>query len=553
MTRQIGRYRILGRLGIGQLGSTYRAVDADSGRPVALRVVPVPAADDARGQAGLRALQTAVRAAAQLENPHIAAIFEEGLAESDDLSTGPNVYITASTLVEGSTLAVKLQSNAKLDIDVAQRWLTQMLLALDHAHARGIVHGDLKPTNVLVGANNEIVITDFGLKSSNIYDLTEVGVVAGTPDYVSPEQLLGEMPTTQSDLYSAGVIFYQMLTGQRPFQGGAATVMQAKLTEKAPAPSTLVPSLGTAYDGIVARSIARRPQKRIASAGRFLQEINRASFQRASENTESTRMFQAPRPVARAASAPSVATAAPVVRVPSAPPVAPVMPAAPPGSAFPSPPAALAPVRMAPIAPPPPLAAAPPRVAPPRPVAPPPPIAPRSLSEPTQPNAPSPSDLNWRLNSAAPLEGVFTEVFGPMAHAMVQDALGSAESFEDALARLASMVTRESKRRTLIEEARRRGLSAPPAKRPRTFAPHDTQPGVGVSRRTPPGGGVIDPSTQAQAADRLCDDVGPMARILVGRASAKARTRAEFFRLLAQSIPDPRQRQAFLKHFGVGD
>ncbi|HEY4038899.1 MAG TPA: serine/threonine-protein kinase [Burkholderiaceae bacterium] len=546
MTRQIGRYRILGSLGIGRLGRMYRALDAGSGRPVALRVVPVPAADDARGQAGLRTLQAAVRAAAQLENPHIAAIFEEGLAASDDLSTGPNVYITASTLVEGSTLAVKLQSNARPDEDVAQRWLTQMLLALDHAHARGIVHGDLKPANVLVGANNNIVITDFGLKSSNIYDLTEVGVAVTTPDYVSPEQLLGEMPTTQSDLYSAGVMFYQMLTGQRPFQGGAATVMQQMLTEKAPAPSTVVPALGTAYDGIAARSIARRPQKRIASAGQFLQELNRASFQRASQNTESTRVVQAPRAVARSASAPSVAPAAPVVRVPPAPPVAPVMPAARPGSALLSPPAALAPVRMAPIAPAPPLAA-PPRVVPPRPVAPP------SFSEPTQPNAPSLSDLNWRLNSAAPLMGVFTEVFGPMAQAMVQEALGSAETFEDALARLASLVPRESRRRILIEEARRRALLAPTAKPPWTSAPHDTRPGVRVSRGTPPGGGVIDPSTQAQAADRLCDDVGPMARILVGRASAKARTRAEFFRLLAQSIPDPRQRQAFLKHFGVGD
>src|ERR1700736_1779053 len=111
MTRQIGRYRILGRLGIGRLGSMYRAVDAGSGLPVALRVVPVPPADDARGQAGLRALQAAVRAAAQLDNPHIAAIFEEGLAASDDPSTGPSVYVTASALVEGSTLAIKLQSD----------------------------------------------------------------------------------------------------------------------------------------------------------------------------------------------------------------------------------------------------------------------------------------------------------------------------------------------------------------------------------------------------------------------------------------------------------
>lgn len=551
MTRQIGRYRILGRLRVGRLGSMYRAVDAGSGRPVALRVVPVPAADDARGQAGLRALQAAVRAAAQLDNPHIAAIFEEGLAASDDLSTGPNVYITASTLVEGSTLADKLQAGIKPDADLAQRWLTQMLLALDHAHARGIVHGDLKPANVLIGADNEVVITDFGLKSSNIYDLTEVGVVVSTPHYVSPEQLLGQAPTMQSDLYSAGVLFYQILTGQPPFQGGAATVMQQMLTGKAPAPSTLVPALGTAYDGVAARSIARRPQKRFASAGQFLQELNRASFQSASLSTELTRVVKAPRPVARSASAPSVAPAAPVVRVPPAPPVAPIMPAAPLGSAFLSPPAALAPVRTAPIAPAPPLAA-PPRVAPLRPVAPPPPVAPPSFSEPTQPNAPSESDLNWRLNSAAPLEAVFSEVFGPMARGMVQQALGSAESFEAALARLTSMVPRESRRRVLVEDARRRVLSAPAAKPPRTFAPHDTHPGAGVSRGKPPGG-VIDPSTQAQAADRLSDDVGPMARILVGRASAEARTRAEFFRLLAQSIPDPRQRQAFLKHFGVGD
>jgi serine/threonine protein kinase len=547
MTRQIGRYRILGRLGIGRLGSMYRAVDAGSGLPVALRVVPVPPADDARGQAGLRALQAAVRAAAQLDNPHIAAIFEEGLAASDDPSTGPSVYVTASALVEGSTLAIKLQSDLRPDADLAHRWLTQMLLALDHAHARGIVHGDMKPTNVLVGANNDIVITDFGLKSGNIYDLTEVGVVVSTPDYVSPEQLLGEAPTTQSDLYSAGVMFYQMLTGRRPFQGGAATVMQQMLTETAPSPSRLVPALGTAYDGIVARSIARRPRKRIASAGQFLQELNRASFQRAAQDTELTRVVQAPRPVARSASAPSVAPAAPVVRVPPVPPFAPVMPSAPPGNVFPPRPAA--PVRMAPAPP----VAAPPRVAPPRPVAPPPPVAPTSFSEPTQPSAPALSDLNWKLNSAAPLEGVFTEVFGPMARGMVQQALGSAESFEAALERLASLVPGESRRRGLVEEARRRVLSAPAARPPRTFAPHDTQPGVRVSRGTPPGGGVIDASTQAQAADRLSDDVGPMARILVGRASAKARTRAEFFRLLAQSIPDPRQRQAFLKHFGLGD
>jgi len=285
MLETIGRYRIVASLGQGRLGDVYQAFDPEQQRTVALRVIRLPTPDDLSRGERFVALQGAARAAAMLDHRNIAAMYDHGeaeiAAEVGSAKGESRVFYVASALVEGESLASRLSGGTAIEPGAACRWLTQILLALDHAHARGVVHADLKPANVLITAVDEARVTDFGLHCGIVPGTGKGDSKLDSPAYLAPEQLLGDPVDARSDLFTAGILLYQMLTGRQPFPGGAAAVIEQILSRDPPPPSQLTPGLGTAFDGVISKALARQSDRRFASAGEFLMALNRAIADRA--------------------------------------------------------------------------------------------------------------------------------------------------------------------------------------------------------------------------------------------------------------------------------
>jgi len=154
--------------------------------------------------------------------------------------------------------------------------MTQVLQALEYAHARGVVHRDIKPANLLITSDGQVKITDFGIARIDTSTLTQIGSVIGTPSYMSPEQFRGETVDGRSDVFSAGVVLYQMLTGQRPFSGNATLVMHQILNETPVNPSTLNIGLHPKFDAVVQRALSKRIEDRFPSAHSFSDSLNEA-------------------------------------------------------------------------------------------------------------------------------------------------------------------------------------------------------------------------------------------------------------------------------------
>jgi hypothetical protein len=291
MSQSIGRYRIIARLGPGRLGVVYQAIDPEHQRPVALRVIRRPAPDDSRGSERFANLQRAARAAVTLDHPNIAATYDCGeadIAVEEGTAGQVNAFFIASAMVDGQPLGSRLPAGTAVEPGAAFRWMTQILLALDHAHARGVVHANLKPGNVLITADDGIRLTDFGLSRGRGAGAGSGGSLLDAPMYLAPEQLLGDAVDARTDIFAAGILLYEMLAGHPPFAGGAAAITEQILARDPPPPSRLKPGLGTAFDGVVLRALARQPERRFASADQFLLALNRAMFQSAESRADAT-------------------------------------------------------------------------------------------------------------------------------------------------------------------------------------------------------------------------------------------------------------------------
>ena len=266
---RVGKYELRHQIGRGAMGVVYEAFDTVIERPVALKMLRTDVFAPEQLSDVRARFKREAHSAGRLSHPNIVTIFDYGEHEGAP-------YI-AMDLMTGEELARSLESGARMALPQVVRVMEQLLGALAYAHDAGIVHRDIKPSNVFVLRDGTIKVVDFGLARIEASNLTETGTLLGTPAYMSPEQFLGLPVDARSDLFSAGVILYQMLTGDRPFTGSPSTIMQKVLRQDPVEPSVLNPTLSAAWDGLVKRALAKKPDDRVQSARQFAEYVRLVS------------------------------------------------------------------------------------------------------------------------------------------------------------------------------------------------------------------------------------------------------------------------------------
>jgi beta-lactam-binding protein with PASTA domain/predicted Ser/Thr protein kinase len=255
-----GRYRVISRLGSGGMADVYLAQDQLLGREVAVKILHHHFAED---QEFVERFRREASSAAALSHPNIVAIFDRGQWNG--------TYYIAMEYVAGRSLKALVREQGPLDPAVAIDIVLQILRAARFAHRRGVIHRDLKPHNVIIDEEGRARVTDFGIARAGASDMTLTGSIMGTAQYLSPEQAQGYEVSGSSDLYSVGVILYELLTGAVPFEGETAVAIAYKQVSATPrAPSELNPAIPPSLDAVVLRALAKDPAERYADADELM-------------------------------------------------------------------------------------------------------------------------------------------------------------------------------------------------------------------------------------------------------------------------------------------
>jgi eukaryotic-like serine/threonine-protein kinase len=271
-----GRYRLDAEIGRGGMSTVYRAFDVVLERPVAVKLMHRETAADADQ---LERFRREARSVAQLNHPHVVTVIdagEESSPDADGYSEGPlaTPYIVLE-YVHGETLKDVIRREGPLEISQAIAYAIEIARALSAAHEQQIVHRDVKPHNVLISEEGGAKITDFGIARTLTEEgLTMAGRVLGTTDYVSPEQALGQPVTGQSDLYSLGVVLFEMLTGDVPFHGPSPVAVAMKhVREEVPDIQLLRPDVSAATAAVVERAVSKDLSRRYPDAASMLADL----------------------------------------------------------------------------------------------------------------------------------------------------------------------------------------------------------------------------------------------------------------------------------------
>src|SRR2546421_3614789 len=262
-----GRYRIQRKLGAGGMADVYLAEDQELGRRVAIKILNGRHANDDQF---IERFRREAKNAAALNHPNIVSIYDRGNAE--------DTYYIAMEFLDGRTLKELIVGRGAAPINVAIEYARQILSALRFAHRHGIVHRDIKPHNVLVDGEGRVKVTDFGIARAGTSQMTETGSIVGTAQYLSPEQAKGAPVDQTSDLYSVGVVLYELLTGKTPFDGETPVEIAMKhLSNPVEPPSAKRADVPRDLDLVVLRALAKDPGDRYHSAEEMDADLRRVS------------------------------------------------------------------------------------------------------------------------------------------------------------------------------------------------------------------------------------------------------------------------------------
>jgi eukaryotic-like serine/threonine-protein kinase len=268
--RKLGRYDIIRVLGKGAMGIVYEGRDPNLDRRVAIKTVKVEnLAPEAAAEYEAR-FRTEARSAARLQHPNIVSVYDSDRHE--------DIAYLVMEYIQGDDLKHHLDNGDRYSLEQSLHMIDDLLSALDYAHRHGVVHRDIKPANLLLEASGRLKLTDFGVARMQDAEATRTqGAMVGTLKYMAPEQVQGQKIDTRADLFAVGVILYQLLTDQRPFDGeNEFAIIHQIIGHTPPAPSAVNARLPTAIDAVVARALAKKPDDRYASAGEFAAALRSA-------------------------------------------------------------------------------------------------------------------------------------------------------------------------------------------------------------------------------------------------------------------------------------
>src|SRR3954468_16898594 len=269
--KQLGRYKINGVLGKGAMGLVYDGLDPTLNRRVAIKTILTRNLDEATAKHYSMRFQREVRAVARLNHPNIVQVYDFG--QDGDLAFIVMEYI------QGTELKDAFDKKELFDLGTTFRLMGELLSALDFAHEASIIHRDVKPANVMVDSKGHAKLTDFGVAriedpEAQTGEATRAGAVIGTPSYMSPEQIQGQPIDRRTDIFSAGVLFYQLLTGQKPFEG-TQWALAKKIIQDDPVWPSKVMQIPETIDRVVARALAKAPENRYQRASDFAADLKR--------------------------------------------------------------------------------------------------------------------------------------------------------------------------------------------------------------------------------------------------------------------------------------
>lgn len=497
---QLGKYRITEVLGEGAMGVVYKGFDPDIQRTVALKTIrtQLDADDDSPGAPASR-FRNEAQAAGRLTHPGIVAVYDFGRDQQ--------VAYIAMEFVEGRSLASYLSAKVRFTDTDIPGIMSQLLDALGHAHDKGVWHRDVKPANIIMTTAGRLKVADFGIARIESTSLTQTHYMVGTPSHMAPEQFLGKAMDRRVDIYGAGVVLYQLLTGRAPFVGTTEALMYKVVNEMPQPPSTLDGAERPGwFDAIIARALAKRPEDRYATAEEFKQALADGIGQGIDETSWEKTLLMAPM-----------------------------------------------------------------RTSPPQPVAMPTqaPVSLSSASLPgstagTAGTATAPSPSHWDKAQLTQAEQTLARHVGPLASVLVRRAARECQDLNELYNKLAEQVTDPRARDAFLGQAslvtgghvRTSGGTSGAAPGTKgvggtkgTAASPGSMGSMGSAGGTMIGGPLTD-AVVDKAQGLLAQHVGPIAKVLVKRAATGTDSRAVFFNRLAESVTDPAARAKLLAELG---
>ena len=465
MPERLGKYEITEILGSGAMGVVYKGFDPHIRRTVAIKTIRKELLEHKEVATILARFKNEAQAAGRLAHPGIIPVYEY----SEDASLA---YIVME-YVEGHGLDEYFKRDTPIAPQDVLSIMGQLLEALDFAHERGIVHRDIKPSNLIVTVSGRLKVADFGIARIDATELTQIGMVMGTPGYVAPEQYVGVAVDRRADVFAAGVVFYQMLSGVKPFTGSTETICYKTCNEDPPPPSQVDPSRGLAhFDPIVARALAKKPDDRYPTAQVFREAILAANQAPVSPSvSEETIIYQVKPPVA---------------------------------------------------------------------------LVEGTASRPrTESGAGSPTGYppEWDVSVLKAVEKELTRIVGPVARVMVKRAARRTRDLESLYQTLADEIANDRDRGKFLASRGRVSKSSTPSA--------ESAPTTGSAARASAAASRVSSEIVEQATRQLAVFLGPIAKVIVKKAAAKAAGPRELYLSLAEHLGNEEEKRRFLGAAGV--